>query len=269
METTIYPVKDGQGKVTNAIIQHIDATERQLAQEALLDAEETYRSLFDRSLDGVLLTEPDGVVCDANPAACRLLGMTKEEICAAGRKRLVVPSPELDRAVEERERAGSTAVELTFVRKDGSEFRAEVMSSLIPPRGQGRPRAFVMFRDISERKKAEEALRQSEARLLRAQAVAGVGDWEIDLVAGTLWASGEALHLCGLERPPGYVSLELARSYTLPGDDARLEAPSRTCSRDEPHSILSTASGGRATARCVWFIPAPSWFATRRVRRPG
>ena len=93
LEATIYPVKDPDGKVTNAVIQHLDVTERTLAQEALQETEEVYRSLFDRSLDGILLSRPDGTILDANSVACALLGMTKEEICAVGRQRLLASGP--------------------------------------------------------------------------------------------------------------------------------------------------------------------------------
>ncbi len=81
------------------------------------------------------------------------------------------------------------------------------------------------FTDMTERKQAEEAVRQSERRLLEAQATAHVGNWELNLADQTLWASAEVFHIYGEEKvPPPYMSLAQARSYQHPDDRARAMA---------------------------------------------
>ncbi|MGA7751656.1 MAG: PAS domain S-box protein [Candidatus Sulfotelmatobacter sp.] len=114
-----------------------------------------YRLLFDNSLDGLMLTSPDGTILDANPSACRLLGRTREEIIHEGRAGLIDTSdPRLAVLIEERQRTGRAHGELMARRKDGSLFPVEV-SSVVFENGEGMPRTCLILRDISERKSAE------------------------------------------------------------------------------------------------------------------
>jgi PAS domain S-box-containing protein len=166
LDVTISPVLDATGRVTNAIIQHIDITERKRAEEALRASEERYRSLFDNSDDAVLLTAPDGRIFAANPAACRIVGRTEAEICQTGRAGVVDPTdPRLPIALEERERTGRFRGELTCLRSDGQPFPGEVTSVVFQGEA-GQPRTSMIIRDITERKRAEEAL-TAERTLLR------------------------------------------------------------------------------------------------------
>ncbi|MDD3873613.1 MAG: PAS domain S-box protein [Methanosarcina sp.] len=140
-----------------------DITERKKAEEALRASEERYRSLYENSLDGILLTKPDGTVLSANPTACNLFGMTEDEVIKAGREGLVVKDERLKAALEERELKGQAKAELKYIRKDGSIFIAEISSGLFTDI-DGSIKASIIVRDITERKQAEEALRESEER---------------------------------------------------------------------------------------------------------
>jgi hypothetical protein len=132
--------------------------------EKLRESEDQYRSLFENSMDGILLTAPDGSIFAANPAACRMLGRTQEEICAVGRGGVVDPAdPRLSAFLEERTRIGKFSGELTHMRKDGTRFPAEVTTSIFKDR-DGRERTCLIFRDITDRKRAEKNLRESEER---------------------------------------------------------------------------------------------------------
>lgn len=142
----------------------IDITDRKQAEEALMESEEKYRSLFDNSIDAVMLTMPDGSILEANPEACRIFGRTEEEICQLGRVGIVDPTdPRLNAALEERRRTGLFRGELTFVHKDGTVFPGEVSSSMFKDR-EGNLRTSIVIRDITGRKRTEEALRESEEK---------------------------------------------------------------------------------------------------------
>jgi PAS domain S-box-containing protein len=144
-----------------------ERTRRERTEEALRASEERYRSLFENSDDAILLTAPDGRIFAANPAACRIFGRTEAEICQVGRSGLVDPTdPRLPVALEERERAGRFRGELTYRRSDGQPFPGEV-TSVVFQGEDGQPRTSMIVRDITERKRAEEALRQSEERFRR------------------------------------------------------------------------------------------------------
>ena len=54
-------------------------------EKALQESEDSYKAIFDNSLDGIFITIPDGTILAANPAACQMFGMTEEEIIQAGR----------------------------------------------------------------------------------------------------------------------------------------------------------------------------------------
>jgi PAS domain S-box-containing protein len=160
-EITVYPTQAG-----GLAVFFRNITKRRAAEAALAQETERYRSLFQHSVDAVYLALTDGTILDANPAACRLHGMTLEEIKRAGRSGLVVNDERHAAAVRERALAGQVRAEMTVRRKDGSTLPVEVESVVIDPARADSP-AFVISRDITERKRAEEALLASE-RALRA-----------------------------------------------------------------------------------------------------
>ncbi len=130
------------------------------AEEALAESEERYRALFENSIDGILLTAPNGDILAANPEACRLLGRTEEEICRVGWTGIVDPAdPRLPIMSFERTRTGRFRGELTLVRGDGARFPAEMSSGLFQDR-DGRLRTSIVFRDLTERTLAFQLLEQ-------------------------------------------------------------------------------------------------------------
>jgi PAS domain S-box-containing protein len=162
--------------------------------------ERSFRALFEASLDAVLLTAPDGRIFAANPAACRMFARSEAEIVRLGRNGIVdVADPRLAIALAEREHTGRFCGELTFIRGNGDRFPGEISTALFrDPNGE--LRTSMVIRDITERKRAESALRESEAILDRAQALAHVGHWSRDLTANTVQWSDETYRIFG--RPP-------------------------------------------------------------------
>lgn len=151
---------DEAGRPERMVGVAVDITERMRAEEALRESEAKFRSLFDSSLDAVLLTFPDGRITAANPAACAMFGMTEEEFRQAGRSG-ITEDPRLEVALENRQRLKKFRTELTYVRKDRTKFEGEMSSVLL----EGNPvRSFVVIRDITERKRAEEELRLTTDR---------------------------------------------------------------------------------------------------------
>jgi diguanylate cyclase (GGDEF)-like protein/PAS domain S-box-containing protein len=109
-----------------------------------------FEAIFVHSLDGVLLTTPDGRILAANPAACTILGRTEREIVEGGRALLVVSEdPRLARSIEERAATGRARAELQMRRGDGTTFVADVSSTIFTT-PDDEARACVIFRDISD-----------------------------------------------------------------------------------------------------------------------
>jgi PAS domain S-box-containing protein len=136
-----------------------DVSEKQLAVDAVRESEEKYRSLVDHGLHGVILATPSGEGLAANPAACRMLQRTEEEICRLGRAGVADPDDaRWAEFVAERTRAGFARAELNVVRKDGTKLPVEISSAMFTDRN-GQPRTSVSLVDLTEHKRAERAIR--------------------------------------------------------------------------------------------------------------
>lgn len=114
-----------------------------------------YRLLFENSMDGILLTSPNGAILQANPSACQILGRTEEQIIQEGRQGLVDPDdPNLHVLLDQRARTGKAHGELRFRRTDDTFFPVEISSVLFLD-AAGEKRTCMIFRDISARKQLE------------------------------------------------------------------------------------------------------------------
>jgi PAS domain S-box-containing protein len=125
------------------------------------DIERLFQKLFEHSADGVLISKPDGTIVRANPAACRMLGRSEDELRRGGRASAVVDDARLAAYLAERERSGVVHAELLHRRADGSVFPTDVTSAVLPG-ADGETYTYVVFRDATPRRRAEEALRRYE-----------------------------------------------------------------------------------------------------------
>jgi len=126
-----------------------------------------FRSLFENSMDAILLTVPDGRIVAANPAACALFQRNERELREIGRAGVVDPSDErLPGLLAERSSRGKARGELRFVKKSGAVFNAEVSSAVFEDAG-GEARTSMIIRDATERDAAAQKIRVLNAELER------------------------------------------------------------------------------------------------------
>jgi PAS domain S-box-containing protein len=139
----------------------LDVTEHKTAGEALRQSEMRYRHLVEQMTDGLFVANSEGRYIDVSPPGCAMLQMTLDEVL--GKRITDVIAPEersrLDPEIARFDDGGVHTSEWRFRRKDGSEFIGEVTGRRLP---NGNLQA--VLRDISERKRAEKQLRESEER---------------------------------------------------------------------------------------------------------
>jgi PAS domain S-box-containing protein len=153
--------------------------------DRLAENELKYNSIFMYSFDAILLTEPDGSILAANPAACAMFGRTEEEICRVGRSGIMnTDDPRLSEALSERELTGHFSGELSGIRKDGTIFPVELSTSVFTD-NEGLKRTSMIIRDISRRIKFRQLLESKEANM---RAI-------IENTDGSIWSIDKNLRL--------------------------------------------------------------------------
>lgn len=143
------------------------AVERMQAKEALQKSEEQYRLLFEKNLAGVYRTALDRRITDCNEAFVKVFGFASREELLAHPVQEFYFDPREPEAITARIRAEKTLsnLELRLKRKDGSPVWVLVNENLIEGEAGSQPFILGTIIDITRRKEAEEALRQSESHL--------------------------------------------------------------------------------------------------------
>jgi PAS domain S-box-containing protein len=161
------------GELVGQLGLYCDITERKRAEEAIRASEQRYRLLFERNLAGVCRATLDGRFLDCNDAYARILGyQSREEMLAQP-----VLSVYFDPAEREaywaklRERGTLSNYELRLRRKDGSEVWLLANDTLLDEEADGQLVKEATVIDITERKRAEEALREANRALTAISAV--------------------------------------------------------------------------------------------------
>ncbi|HNU13871.1 MAG TPA: PAS domain S-box protein [Chitinophagaceae bacterium] len=220
VDFSIKPIPDADGNIKLLIIEGRLITEIKKAESELRESETKYRAFFENSLDGILLTSPDGSILSANPAACTMFGMTEDEIINAGRNGLVdLSDSRTEQLVEERRLKGKASGELAFIRKNGSKFPGEVSSAVFID-AYGSERTSMIIRDITDRKKAEEEIKKSNNRFEMISRTTNDAIWEWNIETGELWANETHQHLYGLLPGDPVPSEEVWRQKIHPEDRA-------------------------------------------------
>lgn len=181
---TLYPVKGSKETVEGLVFSLVETTERKKTELILKESEEKFRSLVDQAAEMLFLHDTDGNIVDVNKAAVKNTGFKREEL-------LKMRISDIDTDTEERDYKKTywksmrsedkpVALEVQHKRRNGTIYPAEVtISKVFLSDGEY---ILALAKDITERKRAEETLKKSEAkyRLLFNSVPTGMGIARLD-----------------------------------------------------------------------------------------
>ncbi len=189
VEYSSFPILEG-GTITGAVVTLVDITERKRAEERLRSSEQLFRSIFENAQIGVAYFNIDSQEHISNRALHEMLGYTGEELSRLGQwDEIVAPEDRASGAERYAElvqgKRDSDEYEQSFIRSDGRIVVANDRFQLVRD-AAGKPQYIVgLTEDITERKRAQEALQQSEKlfRSIFENAQIGISIFGIDTQA--------------------------------------------------------------------------------------
>jgi PAS domain S-box-containing protein len=201
-----------------------DITERKRAEEALKESERRFRALFDNTPDGIVLADPENrKFTMGNETFYQMLGYNSDEIQNLGVMD-IHPAEEVNHSADQFEKLLrkeiAVAENIPVKRKDGSIFFADIRAFLVSL--AGKTYLTGIFRDITERRLAEDALKISKDRLLFATEGANLGVWNWNIVTGELIWSDKCKALFGI-RPDETMSYQRFSDALHPDDRERTD----------------------------------------------
>jgi PAS domain S-box-containing protein len=178
---------------------------RKKTEETIRESENLLRTIISVTKDAMIVIGTDGLISMFNPAAEKVFGRTSKEMIG---QPLDILMPEEYREKHhgyvkgyfdtgEPHNAIGKILELPALHSDGHIFLMEI--SLSSGSHGEKPFVIAAARNITERKKAEEALRMSERSLSEAQRISHLGNWDLDLVKNELRWSDEIYRIFGLK----------------------------------------------------------------------
>ncbi len=202
----------------------LDFTEQKRAEQALREREANIRRLFDANIIGIFTWDFEGRIFEANNAFLRMVGYDREHLASERLRWTELTPPEWRERdvslVQEHQMKGRLPpFEKEFFRKDGSRVPVLIGIEIFEER-RDQGVAFVL--DLTERKRAEQALRRSEAYLAEGQRLTHTGSWAYNPFTGeTTYWSDEMFRIFGLN-PQESPSSEVFWRHVHPEDHHRV-----------------------------------------------
>lgn len=198
--------KDGDTRHAELCISLTESTEIWVLNDITerLASQERFQVLFEQSSVAHLLSNENGIL-DCNEATLKLLGATERSLVIGKRPAYFSPETQSDGSLSSEKSVlmdrlartnGRHRFEWVHQRLDGTTFPVEV--TLTPVNLSGKVTMLIVWHDLTERKKAEEAIRSAYEELNQAQAIAHIGSWQAMSSGKPIWWSEEMYRIFGL-----------------------------------------------------------------------
>jgi len=204
-----------------------NALNRKRTDLALAESEALARGTLEQAAVGIALVAIDGRLLRVNDRLCAILGYPRDELLQTRWQDFTLAedlAKSLDRVGQVVSgEAKSYALERRHLRKDGSIVWSHVAVSAVRT-ASGEPKhLIVVVEDITERKRAEDALRRSEARLQSGAALTGLGYYEVDFREGVAFVDDRFRSILGmrLEQDHGLNAVRFVEEHVHPDDRPR------------------------------------------------
>ena len=192
-----------------------DITERKRAEEALRDSEEKFRTLFEGSRDAIYITTREGEFMDFNKSALDLFAYTREEFMKLKAQELYACPEDRPKFQQEIEKRGFVRdYEVKFCKKDGTEMDCLLTTTLWRSKDGKILGYHGIIRDITERKRAEEALRQVEENFRRSLDESPLGVRIVTTEGETVYANRAILEIYGYDSIEELRTTPIKKRYT-------------------------------------------------------
>lgn len=205
----------------------VDITDRKNAEAALRNSERRYRALIENAPVAVAHNAMDGRFEYVNEAFCDLLGYTADELCLKTWQEVTHPD---DIAVDQSlggdviaKRVSHYTLEKRYVRKDGQHVWVSLFGNFVFNDSGAPVQGVAAVVDITQRKRAEQALRESEQRLLLAKRAALLGTHDFDVLSGSIKWDERTCELWGVP-PQTHVTYEVFVQGLHPDDRTHAQA---------------------------------------------
>ena len=234
-------VLDDERKTSLCRTTIADISARNRAESALAESERRYRLMFEDSpLPMWVLETATLAFLAVNEAAIKHYGFSREEFLSMTRHEIEAVEEVSERGPYVSARPANHPLDglCRHRKKDGTLLDVEIVSHALV--FDARPARLVLSHDVTDQRRAEEALRQSEANLARAQAIAHVGSYEINVQgSGMVRWSAETFRILGLDPAQGELSTEKYINCVVhPEDQGRVrESAERAMKEGTRHDL--------------------------------
>jgi PAS domain S-box-containing protein len=207
-------------QVALAVDNALRDEEQRHAEEELRKQKAHFERLFELAPEAIVLRDIDNRVLRANREFTRLFGYSIDESLGRNISDLIVPEAgweESERLRETLQRGERVNAEIVRKRKDGTLLNVSFVAAPVSVNG-GPPEIYGIYRDITERKRSEEALRRSEAYLAEGQRLSHTGSWARSVSTGDVFLSQESMRIFGFDPLRIRPTLEVVLNCVHPED---------------------------------------------------